>query len=438
MRRKIYSDLLEWKKSPDRKPLLLQGARQTGKTYILNVFGKQEYANVAYCNFESDRHLGDFFQDGLDLDGIAGKISNYKRKEIIPGKTLLIFDEIQACPEAMTSLKYFCEGWPDIHIAASGSLLGVSVFRGDMSFPVGKVDFKTMLPLDFEEFLEAMGEEYLVERVRRCYNDNCAMEEAFHAKLLDLYRKYVFTGGMPEAVMTFQSTGLPELARDKQTGILNAYFNDMAKYNSSSQIPKVRAIFKSISVQLSRENRKFKYADLKSGGRARDYEQSASWLCESGIADRAYCISEPLVPLESRSSQSDFKFYMNDVGLCCASQLLLYDDIMHMDDCQANGLAEDFKGGLAENYVFCQLKSNGLRPYYWKSGNTAEVDFIVRMGRDIIPIEVKSGTNVRSKSLDVYASKYHPAYAIRLSARNFGFDGRVKSVPLYAAFCIGG
>ena len=430
MERKIYSDLLNWKNSSDRKPLILQGARQVGKTYIVNYFAGKEYGSSVYCNFEKDTGLHDFFKD-LSPAKIIKKLSIYKRREIIPGNTLIIFDEIQACPEAITALKYFNEEANEYHIVALGSLLGVSVNRGNFSFPVGKVQFMTLHPLDFEEYLMARGEHGLISLICECYNENKPLDSAFHERALDYYKEYLFVGGMPEAVMEFDRNQNPELVRIIQQTILESYHNDMGKYNKQTDIPKTRIVYKSISTQLAKENKKFQYKNVKQGGRASEFEVAIEWLCLSGIASQLYRIEQIMLPLNAYRSLSDFKFYMNDVGLCGASQDIHYEDILG-----ENPLLDNFKGGLTENYVFNQLSSNGYRLYYWTSGSQAEVDFITRIGSDIIPIEVKAKVNNRSRSLGVYVDRYNPSYAIRISAKNFGFENSIKSVPLYATFCV--
>lgn len=431
MERKIYNDLLNWKNSNDRKPLILQGPRQVGKTYITNLFGSREYANVVYCNFEQDEDLKDFF-NVLEPTKILRLIGAHKKKEIFKEKTLIIFDEIQYCPKALTSLKYFNEEANDYHIIATGSLLGVSLNRGSYSFPVGKVQFMTMAPMDFEEFLLAQNENYevLIDEIKRCYAENSPLAKPFHNEAMDLYKSYLFVGGMPEVVEEYVKTGNYELVRIKQDAVLQAYFNDMSKYNKATEIPKVRLVYKNITTQLAKENRKFKYSLIKSGGRAREFEFAIEWLCLAGVANRLYRIEQIKLPLDAFKSLDDFKFYMNDVGLCCANQKVQFDDIILDKD------SFEFKGGLTENYVFNQLSVNGLSTYYWTSKSDAEIDFITRINKDVVPIEVKSGENTRSRSLSVYMQQFKPAHAIRISAKNFGFENNIKSVPLYAVFCI--
>lgn len=429
MKRKIYTDLLEWKNSINRKPLILQGARQVGKTYIVNLFGGNEYANVVYCNFEKEQGLKDLFEE-LDPYAIIKKLSIYKRKEIIKGHTLIIFDEIQACPSALTSLKYFNEEANDYHVIALGSLLGVSVNRESFSFPVGKVDFMNMYPLDFEEFLSANKEEGLIDEIKQSYAANNMIAKPFHDLALEYYKLYLYIGGMPEVVDEYLKTKNLELVRIKQKTIIEAYFNDMGKYNKSSEIPKTKIVYKSISTQLAKENKKFQYRLVKHGGRASEFEDAIEWICLSGIANQLFKLEQVSLPLNAYTSIKDFKFYMNDVGLCCASQDITIEDLA------SNSIAFDFIGGLVENYVNNQLIFNKLKAYYWTSDFEAEVDFITRLNQDIIPIEVKSGDNVKAKSLHIYINKFSPKYAIRISKKNFGFENNIKSVPLYAVFCI--
>jgi len=430
MERKIYKYLLLWKQSEDRKPLILQGARQVGKTYIVNFFAGKEYPNSIYCNFEKDKGLHDFFKD-LTPSTIVKKLSLYKRKEIFPQNTLIIFDEIQACPEAITSLKYFAEEANDYHIIALGSLLGVSVNRENFSFPVGKVQFMTLYPLDFEEYLLARDEKDLIELIRKAFDNNASLDSAFHNRALEYYKEYLFVGGMPEAVEEFGKNKNPELVRIIQQTILESYQNDMGKYNKQSEIPKTRIVYKNISTQLAKENKKFQYKNIKQGGRASEFESAIEWLCLAGIASQNYRIEQIMLPLNAYRSLSDFKFYMNDVGLCGASQDIHYEDIL-----ADNPLFDNFKGGLTENYVFNQLTINGLALYYWNSGSQAEIDFITRLGEDVIPIEVKATVNTRSRSLNTYVNKFKPEYAVRISQKNFGFENGIKSVPLYATFCL--
>ena len=431
MKRKITDQLLKWKDSSERKPLVLQGARQIGKTYIVSHFAGISYKNSVYCNFEKEKSLASLFNN-LSPKDIIANLSALKRQAVMPKETLLIFDEIQACPQALTSLKYFCEEANDYHIIAMGSLLGVSVNRGESSFPVGKVQILDMFPMDFEEYLWAKEEDFLVEKIKACYEKDSPLEEAMHEKALALYKEYLFIGGMPAVVSDFVKNKNAQLASILQSDILEAYLNDMGKYNKKSEISKTRLVYRNISTQLSKVNRKFQYKYIKSGGRAAEFEDAIEWVCLAGIAKRVCKLEQVKLPLQANSSDSDFKFYMSDTGLCCRVQDLLIEDILY-----DNPLMNDFKGGLTENYVCTQLITNGLNLFYWTSGNQAEVDFVSRIGQDIIPIEVKSSVHTQSKSLAVYYSTYKTPYCIRISAKNFGFENGIKSIPLYAVFCIG-
>lgn len=431
MNRKIYADLLNWKNSSKRKPLILQGARQVGKTYIINLFAQNEYVNYVYCNFEKEETIKEFFTT-LEPEKIVKLIGLYKRKEIIPNHTLIIFDEVQACPKALTSLKYFNEEANDYHIVALGSLLGVSINREDESYPVGKVDTMIMYPMDFEEFLMAAGKEYsgLIQEIKNAYDTNIALPTPIHEMALDMYKKFLYVGGMPEAVKEYIETKNIELVRIIQKNIIDAYFNDMSKYNKSTEIPKTKLVFESISTQLAKENKKFQYKLLKSGARASLYEEAIKWVCNAGIANQLFRLTQVSLPLESNKSISDFKFYMSDVGLCSAIQNV------HIEDIELDLNNFTFRGGITENYVNNQLLANGMKVYYWTSNYDAEIDFIARLGLDIIPMEVKSGENTRSRSLNSYMKINNTKYAIRISKKNFGFDNNIKSVPLYAVFCI--
>lgn len=430
MKRKIIEKLIEWKNSAHRKPLILQGARQVGKTYIVNTFAQKEYANCAYLNFEKDSTLASFFNN-LNPKTLIDRLSAYLHVEIIENNTLIIFDEIQVCPPAITSLKYFCEDTPQYHIIALGSLLGVSVNRGENSFPTGKVQFLEMFPLDFEEYLMAINEEFLINEIRNSYVNNIPLPEAFHAKALQYYREYLYVGGMPEVVSTYISTQNYVLVNEKKTDILGSYQNDMGKYNKQSEIPKTRIVYKNISTQLSKPNTKFQYKNIKSGGRANEFETAIEWLCLSGIANQVYRLEQIMLPLNAYRSLSDFKFYMNDTGLCCSAQNVTFQDIVFENPLMAN-----FRGGLTENYVCTQLRAHGFEFFYWTEKNSAEVDFVTRINSDIIPIEVKSANNVHSRSLTYFQKKFSPKYAIRISSHNFGFENNIKSVPLYAVWCI--
>ena len=431
MYRKIMDYLEAWKQSRERKPLVLQGARQVGKTYTLLEFGRTHYENVAYFNFEMTPSLNGTFAEDIRPEALLPILSHIAGQTIVREKTLVIFDEVQLCERALTSLKYFCEEAPGYHIAVAGSLLGVAVNRAQFSFPVGKVDMKTMYPMDMEEFMLAMGENDLVARIRACFQTDTPLPPALHEAAMRLYRQYLVVGGMPECVSKFAQTGDHILVRYTQDTILASYLNDMGKYNHTNEIKKARLAYDNITVQLSRKNTRFQYKLIKKGGRATEFENALEWLVLSGIVSRVYKVEQVRKPLENYRDIDSFKIYVSDLGLLCAKKDLAADDVLYMSE-ELN----DFKGGMVENYAQVQLTANGYRTYYWESARGAEVDFVIQREGKLIPIEVKAADNTRAKSLKVYMDTYQPDYAIKLSAKNFGFEDRKKTVPLYAAFCI--
>lgn len=431
MYRKITKYLEEWKASEHRKPLILQGARQVGKTYSILEFGRTHYENVAYFNFETNPKLNETFAENISPSYLVPILSHIAGQTIVREKTLIVFDEVQLCERALTSLKYFCEDAPEYHIIVAGSLLGVAVNRARFSFPVGKVDMKTMYPLDMEEFLLACGERDLVERIRNCFDTDTPMPAALHDAAMQRYRQYLVVGGMPECVSQFVETQDYILVRHTQDTILASYLNDMSKYNNLNEIKKTRLCYDNITVQLSKKNTRFQYKLIKKGGRAAEFENAIEWLTLSGIVSQVYRLEKVKKPLENYRDIDAFKIYVSDLGLLCAKKDLAANDVLYMVE-EIN----DFKGGMAENYANVQLGINGYRTYYWESERGAEVDFVIQREGHIIPVEVKSADNTRAKSLKVYMETYQPAYAIKLTAKNFGFEDGKKSVPLYAAFCI--
>ena len=431
MYRKIMDYLEAWKQGRERKPLVLQGARQVGKTYTLLEFGRTHYENVAYFNFEMTPSLNGTFAEDIRPEALLPILSHIAGQTIVREKTLVIFDEVQLCERALTSLKYFCEEAPGYHIAVAGSLLGVAVNRAQFSFPVGKVDMKTMYPMDMEEFMLAMGENDLVARIRACFQTDTPLPSALHEAAMRLYRQYLVVGGMPECVSKFAQTRDHILVRYTQDTILASYLNDMSKYNQTNEIKKARLAYDNITVQLSRKNTRFQYKLIKKGGRAAEFENAIEWLVLSGIVSRVYKVEQVRKPLENYRDIDSFKIYVSDLGLLCAKKDLAADDVLYMSE-ELN----DFKGGMVENYAQVQLTANGYRTYYWESARGAEVDFVIQREGKLIPIEVKAADNTRAKSLKVYMDTYQPDYAIKLSAKNFGFEDRKKTVPLYAAFCI--
>lgn len=431
MYRKVIRFLEDWQNSPHRKPLILQGARQVGKTYSILEFGRTHYDNVAYFNFETNPKLNETFDENISPDYLIPILSHIAGQTIVREKTLIVFDEVQLCERALTSLKYFCEDAPDYHIIVAGSLLGVAVNRARFSFPVGKVDMKTLYPMDIEEFMLAMGEETLVQQIRQCFDANTPLPSALHEAALMLYRQYLVVGGMPECVLQFVETKDYILIRHTQDTILASYLNDMSKYNTLNEIKKTRLTYDNITVQLSKKNTRFQYKLIKKGGRASEFENAIEWLTLSGIVSQIYKVEQIKKPLENYRDIDSFKIYVSDLGLLCAKKDLAATDILYMVD-EIN----DFKGGMTENYVNTHLTINGYKTYYWESNRRAEIDFIIQRDTHIIPIEVKAADNTRAKSLKLYMDTYKPAYAIKLSTKNFGFEDNKKIVPLYAVFCI--
>lgn len=420
-----------WKESKYRKPLILQGARQVGKTYSILEFGRTHYENVAYFNFETSPKLNKTFEENISPDYLIPILSHIAGQTIVREKTLIVFDEVQLCERALTSLKYFYEDAPDYHIIVAGSLLGVAVNRAKFSFPVGKVDMKTLYPMDMEEFMAALHEDALVEQIKKCFQTDTPLPSSLHDAAMQLYRQYLVVGGMPECVMQFAETKDYILVRHTQNTILASYLNDMSKYNNLNEIKKTRLAYDNITVQLSKKNTRFQYKLIKKGGRASEFENAIEWLCLSGIVSQVYKVEQIKKPLENYRNIDAFKIYVSDLGLLCAKKDLAANDILYMVD-EIN----DFKGGMAENYVNVQLSMNGYSTYYWESERGAEIDFVIQRDSQIIPIEVKSADNTRAKSLKVYMDAFKPAYAIKLSAKNFGFEDGKKTVPIYAAFCI--
>ncbi len=431
MYRKIMNFLEAWKDNEHRKPLILQGARQVGKTYSILEFGRTHYENVAYFNFETHPKLNKTFEENISPDYLIPILSHIAGQTIVREKTLIVFDEVQLCERALTSLKYFCEDAPDYHIIVAGSLRGVAVNRAKFSFPVGKVDMKTLYPMDMEEFMIACGESVLVEQIKKCFAEDKPLPSALHDAAMQLYRQYLIVGGMPECVMQFLETKDYILVRHTQDTIVASYLNDMSKYKKLNEIKKTRLAYDNITVQLNKKNTRFQYRLIEKGGRSSEFENAIEWLCLSGIVSQVYKVEQIKKPLENYRDIDAFKIYVSDLGLLCAKKDLAANDVLYMVE-EIN----DFKGGMAENYVNLQLTINGYKTYYWVSERGAEIDFIIQRDGQLIPIEVKSADNTRAKSLRVYMETYKPAYAIKLSAKNFGFEDNKKIVPLYAAFCI--
>ena len=410
-------------------PLVLLGARQVGKTHTILSFGKTLYRDIAVFNFENNNPLKAIFEQDAEPERIISELEKYSLRRITP-EVLIFFDEIQACPKALTSLKYFTEKAPMYSIIAAGSLLGVAVNREGFSFPVGKVDRMGMYPMNFEEFLLALGEKELAANIKNAYADDTALPRNIHQKAMDLYGVYLVTGGMPRAVSEYIEKKDFDFVRIVQRGILADYDADMVKYASGSDSVKIRAVYSSIPAQLAKENRKFQYSLIGSNARAVTYEVGLQWLSDAGLIYKCGKVTEGKIPLKNYADLLSYKIYLNDVGLLNC----------HSDTPPALVLSGKFggeaKGAITENYIMQQLVSNGLTPHYWESQGKAEVDFVLQSGTSVLPIEAKSADNTKAKSLSVFTSKYDVEKSVRISSKNFGFENNIKSVPLYAAFCI--
>ena len=433
MYRKVSEYLEQWRRGPYRKPLLIQGARQVGKTYSVLEFGKRHYDNVAYFNFQTNPLLIRTFDEEIRPSYLLPILSHLSGETITKGQTLIVFDEIQLCERALTSLKYFCEEAPEYHVIGAGSLLGVAVNRRQNAFPVGKVDRYTMYPMDMEEFLLAVGEEALVRQIHACFEANSPMPAALHEAGLQRYRQYLVIGGMPEAVSRFVDTQDYVQVRHIQDTIQMDYLDDMSKYQeSANEIKKTRLTYNTIAVQFSKKNKRFQYKLLKKGARAAEYENAIQWLVTAHLMYQVYRAEQIKKPLDNFKDIDDFKVYHADMGLLCAQKDVRPNDIFYMEQ-----EMEAFKGGMTENYVFCQLAAGGFRPFFWRNDkSTKEVDFIISLDGRLIPVEVKSADNTASNSLNDYVNRYKPEYAIRISEKNFGFERGIKAIPLYAVFCL--
>jgi uncharacterized protein len=426
IKRTLIPKLLAWKNSKERKPLILQGARQTGKTWILKKLGRDHFDDMAYFNFEKQPELSQFFEITKDPKRIIENLTLLHGKPIYEGKTLIIFDEIQECNSALNSLKYFKEEAPGYIIACAGSLLGVALSRG-ASFPVGKVDFIQVHPLTFDEFLaEASGD--LWHYINQIHEIG-PIPDIFFSQLAEKLKIYFLTGGMPEAVVALIKNRDIEQVQNVLQNILDAYRLDFSKHVDTKNIPKINFIWDSLPSQLARENRKFLYQTIKPGARAREYEDALLWLINAGLAYKIHCISKPAIPLSAYRDLGAFKIYMSDVGLL--RRLSQLDPIAIKE---GNRLFTEFKGALTENFILTSILTQfeGL-PSYWRSGNRAEVDFILQQHNEIIPVEVKSDENVRSKSLSLYRNAYNPALSIRFSMRNLKFTDGLLNIPLFLA-----
>lgn len=430
MERDIVNKLLEWKDSSDRKPLLLTGVRQCGKTYACKEFGKKYFDDVAYFYFEGNQGLASVFEYDFNVDRIIDELGNIIRgKEIIPGKTLVIFDEIQACPNAITSLKYFCENKQKLHIICAGSLLGVAIKRENISFPVGKVDRLQMYPMSFSEFLRADNGNAIYEGIQK-YEINRELPELYTGQLEKALKYYYIVGGMPEVVAKWVETHNFEKIGKLQDNILLDYSNDFAKYAPTTDVPKLGWIWDSIPKQLAKDNNKFIFSHVKEGKRSNELEDALEWLVDSGLVHKLELVSNPELPLSFCSDAMFFKVYMSDVGL-----LRRKSGISHKTILEDSDLYKNFKGAFTENFVLNELIKQEIHPYFWRSGNTAELDFLFEYEDKIIPVEAKAEIHTRAKSYRQYCKKFNPKIGFKFSMKNVGQheveNTKTYSVPLY-------
>ncbi len=423
MFRFAHNYLAEWRVSNNRKPLIIRGARQVGKTWLMKTFGQNFYDNVAYINFENNERMRYLFKDNYDIDRILTGLQ-IESNTVIDSKTLIIFDEVQEVPNALSSLKYFQENAPEYHIIAAGSVLGVLLHSGT-SFPVGKVDFLDLHPMNFDEFLIATGNEPLVDLMNK---QDTHLINSFKTRLIELLRTYYFVGGLPEAVQVYLESNDFSKVREVHQRLLFAYEQDFSKHASYELVPRIRQVWNSIPTQLSRENRKFIYGTIRQGARAREYELALLWLEDSGLIRKVYRAVKPEIPLKAFQDNSAFKTFILDVGLLGALSQL--DALTLLND---NQIFLQFKGALTEQYVFQQLISNNrFDPFYWSEENrTAEVDFLIQSKGNIFPIEVKAEENLRAKSLKVYQQRFNPIKGIRTSMADFRNEGWLANLPLY-------
>ncbi len=422
MNRLAIQELITWKNSIIRKPLIIQGARQVGKTWLMKEFGKQEFQNIAYLNFESSSRLREIFISDFNIERIIATIEIEIKQKIDPKNTLLIFDEIQEVERGLTALKYFYEQAPEYHIVAAGSLLGISTKKNN-TFPVGKVDFMALFPMSFMEFLDNIGERQLAHQLQ---NKNWELIAIFHEKLAEILRLYYFIGGMPEVVSNYNDHKNLETVRSIQQKILAGYENDFAKHAPNEIVPRIRLVWNALISQLAKENRKFIYGQIRKGGRAKDFETAINWLVDAGLVLKVNRIEKPTLPLNAYADFDAFKLFLLDIGLLNAIA-----DLDQRILLEKNSILTEFKGALTEQFVCQQLKIK-KELYYWIATNaTAEVDFVLQSQNEIIPIEVKAEENLKSKSLKVYVEKYTPKTAIRMSMSKYREEDWLINVPLY-------
>lgn len=425
MKRKIYSKLIEWKESSSHKPLILNGVRQCGKTYIMKEFGKNEFQTFAYVNCDRNENLHQIFEGGFNISKIIRGISALSGVDIIPGKTLIFLDEVQSFPLVLESLKYFCEDAPDYHVAVAGSLLGIALHSG-VSFPVGKVQTMKLYPMDFEEFLMAKGEQQLL---RIMHDHDFDLLTALHEKCKDLLRQYYYVGGMPEVVKSYIDNGQLKPVRAIQNEILSNYAGDFSKHAPYQEVPRISMVWQSILGQLSRENKKFIYGALKKGGRAKEFEVAIQWLVDAGLVYKVNKCTKPQLPLKFYEDFTAFKLYLCDCGLMGAMADTAAKDVLIGDS-----VFTEYKGAFTEQYVLQQILSSGISDIYYYSADDSrmEMDFLMQREGALLPVEVKGGTSIKSTSLHNYLMEHPGIQAIRYSMLPYKKQDFLTNIPLYA------
>jgi len=425
MYRTAMEQLIKWKNNKNRKPLIIRGARQVGKTWLMKTFGKESYPTSVYISFDNNQRMKDLFSTDLNISRIIMGLSLYAGHKIDPANTLLIFDEIQETPKALTALKYFNEEAPEYQIVCAGSLLGVALHRGT-SFPVGKVEFLDLYPMSYLEFLQAMGKKQFAELV---IGGDFPMITTFKQEYIDLLKQYYYVGGMPEVVSQFSKNRDFNEAREIQERILAAYEQDFSKHAPNEVVPRIRMLWNSIPAQLTKENKKFIYGVIKNGARAKDYELALLWLADCGLVHKVHRVTAPNLPLKAYEDLKAFKLFLVDVGLLSCMTRLRQETLL-----DGNDLFLESKGALTEQYVLQQLKTiKEIKPYYWTNDrNSAEIDFLIDDGNLIVPLEVKAEINLQAKSLKMFREKFNPYIAIRSSMADYRKDGELINLPLYA------
>ena len=425
MQRFLMEELVKWKEKSNRKPLILKGARQVGKTWLMKEFGRLHFKKVAYITFYNNQRMKKVFDEDYDIERILININIEAHTEVTPKDTLIIFDEIQEAPKALEALKYFCENAPEYAVIAAGSLLGVAIHAG-VSYPVGKVDTLELYPMNYREFLMAMGEEQLAMLLAT--GDSSLLGD-FSEKYTFWLKNYYYVGGMPEIVQYYSEHKDYDEVRNMQNAILGQYENDFGKHTGANELPRIRMVWNSIPLQLAKENKKFFFGKIKEGARAKDFEIAIEWLQDCGLIKKVYKVSKPAVPLKAYVDFSSFKLYLLDIGLLGALSELDAESIL-----ERNAIFVEFKGALTEQYVLQQLVSDtNYTPYYYAGEkSTYEVDFIIQKGKNVVPVEVKAEENLRAQSLKVYCEKYKPEYAVRTSMSNYREQDWMTNLPLYA------